>query len=131
FSSRRRHTRFSRDWSSDVCSSDLHYVDVRVSPDGDVSYQMERLEVGQHPVWKRLESLWFFVYSLFYTGYLNFILIVSVFLALTLKLYQIIFIGKDNYPDYDLDPTPWLEKPLRVTMFTKNYLPFIGGARMC
>src|SRR5690606_40344194 len=24
FSSRRRHTRFSRDWSSDVCSSDLN-----------------------------------------------------------------------------------------------------------
>src|SRR6266700_1972289 len=29
FSSRRRHTRFSRDWSSDVCSSDL---DVGVIP---------------------------------------------------------------------------------------------------
>src|SRR5690606_32357864 len=26
FSSRRRHTRFSRDWSSDVCSSDLSLV---------------------------------------------------------------------------------------------------------
>src|SRR5690606_40719135 len=26
FSSRRRHTRFSRDWSSDVCSSDLDWV---------------------------------------------------------------------------------------------------------
>src|SRR5690606_17277056 len=26
FSSRRRHTRFSRDWSSDVCSSDLQYL---------------------------------------------------------------------------------------------------------
>src|SRR5690606_40046191 len=25
-SSRRRHTRFSRDWSSDVCSSDLHLI---------------------------------------------------------------------------------------------------------
>src|SRR5207245_3269939 len=25
FSSRRRHTRCYRDWSSDVCSSDLHY----------------------------------------------------------------------------------------------------------
>src|SRR5690606_39407451 len=25
FSSRRRHTRFSRDWSSDVCSSDLKF----------------------------------------------------------------------------------------------------------
>src|SRR5690606_40379405 len=28
FSSRRRHTRFSRDWSSDVCSSDLHVPQV-------------------------------------------------------------------------------------------------------
>src|SRR5690606_40338707 len=26
FSSRRRHTRFSRDWSSDVCSSDLKHI---------------------------------------------------------------------------------------------------------
>src|ERR1041385_9389820 len=26
FSSRRRHTRCSRDWSSDVCSSDLHQL---------------------------------------------------------------------------------------------------------
>src|SRR5690606_40218264 len=29
FSSRRRHTSFSRDWSSDVCSSDLHDIDAR------------------------------------------------------------------------------------------------------
>src|SRR5690606_39533723 len=28
FSSRRRHTSFSRDWSSDVCSSDLESVEV-------------------------------------------------------------------------------------------------------
>src|SRR5690606_39517005 len=28
FSSRRRHTRFSRDWSSDVCSSDLAGADL-------------------------------------------------------------------------------------------------------
>src|SRR5947209_19025837 len=26
FSSRRRHTRYWRDWSSDVCSSDLHHA---------------------------------------------------------------------------------------------------------
>src|SRR5690606_39414107 len=33
FSSRRRHTRFSRDWSSDVCSSDLRsFSGVTVSP---------------------------------------------------------------------------------------------------
>src|SRR5690606_39900720 len=29
FSSRRRHTRFSRDWSSDVCSSDLPVLFLR------------------------------------------------------------------------------------------------------
>src|SRR5207302_4948253 len=33
FSSRRRHTRFSRDWSSDVCSSDLdEFYHVRIQP---------------------------------------------------------------------------------------------------
>src|SRR5690606_40940673 len=32
FSSRRRHTRFSRDWSSDVCSSDL----LELRREGDV-----------------------------------------------------------------------------------------------
>src|SRR2546429_3464295 len=31
FSSRRRHTRCSRDWSSDVCSSDLHQLDPMAS----------------------------------------------------------------------------------------------------
>src|SRR5690606_8249132 len=30
FSSRRRHTRFSRDWSSDVCSSDLTFYDFQI-----------------------------------------------------------------------------------------------------
>src|SRR2546422_7028831 len=32
FSSRRRHTRCSRDWSSDVCSSDLMTVDATPPP---------------------------------------------------------------------------------------------------
>src|SRR5690606_39588829 len=30
FSSRRRHTRFSRDWSSDVCSSDLAMTNILI-----------------------------------------------------------------------------------------------------
>src|SRR5699024_11682050 len=37
FSSRRRHTRSKRDWSSDVCSSDLPANLVRVDPDGTVA----------------------------------------------------------------------------------------------
>src|SRR2546430_11685984 len=34
FSSRRRHTRFDCDWSSDVCSSDLPHSQARASPGG-------------------------------------------------------------------------------------------------
>src|SRR6266487_5959457 len=41
FSSRRRHTRWTGDWSSDVCSSDL------VGPGG---------EFGFMPIWSRLAS---------------------------------------------------------------------------
>src|SRR5690606_41209189 len=36
FSSRRRHTRFSRDWSSDVCSSDLNLGEVLVIRSRDI-----------------------------------------------------------------------------------------------
>src|SRR5690606_40470781 len=60
-SSRRRHTRFSRDWSSDVCSSDL----VRLSavgrahsrgdqvvtvPDADVLFTGDLAETGQFAI---------------------------------------------------------------------------------
>src|SRR2546429_5259360 len=51
FSSRRRHTRCSRDWSSDVCSSDL---DVKVTYDGDTRIDA----AGGHPLQRlRLASL--------------------------------------------------------------------------
>src|SRR5690606_40788620 len=43
FSSRRRHTRFSRDWSSDVCSSDLQ-------EDADHVGQHQRSEHRYDPV---------------------------------------------------------------------------------
>src|SRR5690606_40629087 len=45
FSSRRRHTRFSRDWSSDVCSSDLGHpwvADYELSPKSVVRDMYER-----------------------------------------------------------------------------------------
>src|SRR5256884_1756921 len=37
FSSRRRHTRCSRDWSSDVCSSDLSWTRRSLAPSGRAS----------------------------------------------------------------------------------------------
>ncbi|WP_404417703.1 glycosyltransferase [Marinospirillum sp.] len=103
-----------------------HFLLVEVKA-GQVTTRVEKLDTGQHPFFKTLESLWFFVYSLFYVSYLNFILLVSVFILVTIKLYNLVFRDRNYYPNYDLDPTPWLKKPLRVAMFTNNYLPFIGG----
>src|SRR5690606_41201449 len=58
FSSRRRHTRFSRDWSSDVCSSDLSqkgytgnvYIDA-YELDGTLLYRIDlgvNIRAGAH-----------------------------------------------------------------------------------
>src|SRR5690606_39815853 len=53
FSSRRRHTRFSRDWSSDVCSSDLKVVDLLIEHNllSDISdiYQLNEKEISALP----------------------------------------------------------------------------------
>src|SRR5690606_39763665 len=46
FSSRRRHTRFSRDWSSDVCSSDLTF---EVLPKREGSHAAVETAVSESP----------------------------------------------------------------------------------
>src|SRR5207237_5640877 len=57
FSSRRRHTRFKCDWSSDVCSSDLV-----ARPEADVGEQesllAERHEPGNNLAETKVESAW-------------------------------------------------------------------------
>src|SRR5207302_10106811 len=48
FSSRRRHTRFSRDWSSDVCSSDL--TRFLITTTGELLFRGEKTRAGGDPV---------------------------------------------------------------------------------
>ncbi|NIP61087.1 MAG: glycosyltransferase family 4 protein, partial [Gemmatimonadetes bacterium] len=103
-----------------------HFVTAEVTEDG-VSIEARRLDVGQHPVFRTLESLWLFVHSLFFVGYLNFLLILSVLVLVAVELYGLVFVERDYYPSFDLDPEPYIDAPLRVAMFTNNYLPFIGG----
>src|SRR5690606_20616570 len=56
-SSRRRHTRFSRDWSSDVCSSDLGVSEMlRRSTDNTVELLKQELEIQLN----ELEEQWHF-----------------------------------------------------------------------
>lgn len=107
-------------------TSFYHYVRVDVSPD-QVTTTLVPLEIGQHPLLKKLESFWFFIYSLFYVGWLNFVLLLSTLIVVAIWLHASIFKERDYYPDYTIDASPWLNKPLKVAMFTNNYLPFIGG----
>src|SRR6266436_9040267 len=48
FSSRRRHTRCSRDWSSDVCSSDLRHVAVIMDGNGRWAAQRGQPRIAGH-----------------------------------------------------------------------------------
>lgn len=107
-------------------SSFYHFLDVAVSG-GMANVTVNRLEIGQHRAFKTLESFWFFIHSLFYVGYLNFLLLVSALLLVAIKLYTLIFVEREYYRRFDVDPRPYLDRPLRVAMFTNNYLPFIGG----
>lgn len=103
-----------------------HFLAIEV--DGsEVGVAVNRLAIGQHAAFRTLESAWFFIHSLFYVGYLNFLLIISALLLVAIKLYTLIFVERDYYRRFDIDPSPFLEKPLRVAMFTNNYLPFVGG----
>src|SRR6185369_8249155 len=49
FSSRRRHTRFKCDWSSDVCSSDLGHADVVPVARQRAAGRLGRLVLGRNP----------------------------------------------------------------------------------
>lgn len=107
-------------------TSFYHYIEVSVSGAG-VATEVIRIDTGQRPLLRQLEAVWFFVYSLFHVGYQNFILLVSLLILFAYWLHSLVFRERNYYPDYDVDTGPWLERSLRVTMFTNNYLPFIGG----
>src|SRR5690606_40837230 len=47
---RRRHTRFSRDWSSDVCSSDLDLAEL-------IAGVVRTREKGQHPATRSFQAI--------------------------------------------------------------------------
>src|SRR5215208_8151540 len=49
FSSRRRHTRWPRDWSSDVCSSDLGAPELGRGPSVEVSQVQDRPPTAAAP----------------------------------------------------------------------------------
>lgn len=111
---------------SNTATHGYHYVSVAVSPAG-VTIEPVSLDIGQHPILRTVEGLWLLFHSMVYVGYPNFFLLLGILGVVSISLYRAVFRERDYYPDFSLDPTPYRAKPLRVAMFTNNYLPFVGG----
>ena len=103
-----------------------HYLELDVSG-GAIEVAMIRVDTAPTRFARQVEGLWFFVYSLFYVGWLHFLLIFSVFVTTGVYLYNRLFQERHYYPDYALRTPLALGRPLRVVMVSNTYLPFIGG----
>ncbi|BCB08666.1 hypothetical protein HHSLTHF2_25560 [Vreelandella venusta] len=110
----------------DANDSFHHYVVVDVNGE-NVAITPVRLNVDSPGWWRMLSSVASTVYAFFYVSYPRFLLIVGVLSLLAMRLYRLIFEERHYYPDFDIDPTPYLEKPLRVAMISNNYFPFVSG----
>ncbi|MCK9264117.1 MAG: glycosyltransferase [Deltaproteobacteria bacterium] len=103
-----------------------HFVKVHVNRD-QVTIEPVRLNVGQYKLFRTVESVWFFIHSLFYVGYLNYLLFVCCLVVSAYWLHSLLWKERDYYPDFNQPSDPDLGRPINVAMFTNNYLPFIGG----
>lgn len=104
-------------------------------------YQFVKVEVTPHQVTcenvavphrlgafsEKLETLKLFLHSLFYMSLPNALLFLGIISLVALKLYLLIIRQEHLYRDFSIDEKALSKSPLRVAMFTNNYLPFIGG----
>lgn len=104
-------------------------------------YQFVKVEVGPNQILcknvvvprhmsifrEKLEILKLFLHSFFYMNVFNALLTVSLISLLALKIYALIIRQEHLYRDFSIDEEALSKTPLRVAMFTNNYLPFIGG----
>lgn len=101
-------------------------VSVSVGPGRSAFKNIEAAErLGT--VREKLETWKLYLHSFFYMSLFNALLILCVISLVALKLYSMILRQESLYRDFSVDETAISQAPLRVAMFTNNYLPFIGG----
>lgn len=102
------------------------FVNVTVGPE-QVSF--ENIAAGGRlgTIREKLETLKLYLHSFFYLNLFNFLLVLSIISLVALKLYSLILRQEHLYRDFSIDEEELSKKPLRVAVFTNNYLPFIGG----
>jgi len=113
---------------ADDSMSFYHYLKVNVA-DGNVDVRIVKQDDQSNSyLLKLLEMAWIRIHSLFYVNMLNFTLVIGVLALFGILLYikaskDVDYYRSFKYPDIAASEG----KPLKIAMFTNNYLPFIGG----
>jgi len=102
------------------------FVNVTVEPK-QVSFENVAARGSLGTIREKLETLKLYLHSFFYMSLFNSLLVLSIISLGALKLYSLILRQEHLYRDFSFDEEELSKKPLRVAMFTNNYLPFIGG----
>jgi glycosyltransferase involved in cell wall biosynthesis len=106
-----------------------HYLRVSVNKHGNVNINKIDIDYKYTNYFiKQVENLWFQIHSLFYIGFINFIIIIALLSIIAIYFYNKINEDVEYYQDYSFNyDALQINKPLNIAMFTNNYFPFIGG----
>ncbi len=92
-----------------------------------VAFANVRVPHRTGPLMYQIETLGYFLHSFFYISFINFLLILGLISLAALRVYSRIVRQETLYRDFGFDENRITSEPVRVAMFTDNYLPYIGG----
>ena len=105
-----------------------HYQYLRVDVNRDrVAFSNVQVPNGTGLLVYEIETLGYFLHSFFYISLINFLLVLGLIGLAALRVYSLIIRHENLYRDFDLDESRINGEPVRVAVFTDNYLPYIGG----
>lgn len=108
-----------------------HYQFVRVRvEEGQVTYENVAVPHRLGPFRYKMETVKLFLHSFFYMSLFNLLVTLGLISLVVLRLYSLIIRQDHLYRDFSIDENALPKTPLRVAMFTNNYLPFIGGVSL-
>lgn len=107
-------------------NSYYHYMEVTVDANG-VDVVPIQFNIDQHYFSRLIENTWFFIHSLLYVGLLNYLVIFSLLIILTIILYRRVWAERNYYPDYTLPINNALPSGQHIAMFCNSFLPLVGG----
>jgi len=109
-------------------NSFYHYIKVNIKND-EVIYSVIKEEMPSNSaIYRILVNLWFYIHSIFYLNFFNFILILCIFIFLGLAINYRVSKSVQYYNEfYEAPESIRSTEKLNIAMFTNNYFPFIGG----